>query len=368
MSASTLTVATFPWPRAAAVLAITLLAHAWLFDRVQDILLGADRSPPEAMTVNARLLTPPAPEPPAAPRPQPRPAPLPRPRPASAPVIAFEPPPVTVDTRPIESAPPPEGASEELPPPMTQNAERPTEPVAAEPLEFDASGEALAEALSSLPSLNAALPATARYTYRTSYSELRLASGVTTVDWALAEDGGYRLRMATEALGVTLIELESTGRLREFGLAPERYTEARARRAATAANVDWQARRVTFSARAHERPLVEGVQDRISFQFQLMLLGQARPERFKAGRTTVMRVAGRDDVSTYTFRSVGLDRTATGRGPLDTVRVERVSATDTEARVEVWLAPDLGWVPVRLRFTDRHGRVTESVLESASTP
>jgi hypothetical protein len=36
--------------------------------------------------------------------------------------------------------------------------------------------------------------------------------------------------------------------------------------------------------------------------------------------------------------------------------------------MEVWLAPALSWLPVRLRFTDRYGRVTESVLESMATP
>jgi len=69
----------------------------------------------------------------------------------------------------------------------------------------------------------------ARYVYRTTNSEIRLATGTTTVDWTLAGDGQYRLRMTTVALGMTVLELDSQGSLREFGW-PERYVETRARR------------------------------------------------------------------------------------------------------------------------------------------
>jgi hypothetical protein len=106
------------------------------------------------------------------------------------------------------------------------------------------------------------------------------------------------------------------------------------------------------------------MQDRVSFQIQLMLLGQAQPRLFRPGALLVMWMAGRDDVAEYRFRSAGRDATVTGIGELEAVRLERVIARETEARIEVWLAPALGWLPVRLRFTDRLGRVTESVLDS----
>jgi predicted P-loop ATPase len=54
-----------------------------------------------------------------------------------------------------------------------------------------------------------------------------------------------------------VLELDSQGTLRAFGLAPDRYTETRVRRGAVAANFDWEGRRITFSARAHERPLAD---------------------------------------------------------------------------------------------------------------
>jgi len=354
--------------RAAAVLLATLLAHALVLERVNRILSGGEpQRPAEESTVTARLLPPPAPPAAAAPPPAPpapRPPPRPRPAPIVAPVPAAEPAPVEV---------PPIGAfGEDLaaakePPPAAEPAVEPEpapQPLAeAEPEEVEASGEALRAALAERP----ALPSSARYVYRTTNSEIRLATGTTTVDWTLAGDGQYRLRMTTVALGMTVLELDSQGSLREFGLAPERYVETRARRSPEAANFDWAGRRVTFSAKAHERPLAEGVQDRVSFQIQLMLLGQARPEWFRPGARTVMQMAGRDDLASYRFRSAGRETTQTGLGPMEAVRIERVTEKGSDARIEVWLVPSLAWLPVRLRFTDRYGRVTESVLESVPT-
>jgi hypothetical protein len=33
-----------------------------------------------------------------------------------------------------------------------------------------------------------------------------------------------------------------------------------------------------------------------------------------------------------------------------------------DSRIEVWLAPALQWLPVKLRFTDRRGQTTENLL------
>ena len=352
--------------RAALVLLATLLAHAFLLERVDRMLAGAESGEPkEEAAVTARLLPPPAPPAPAAPPPPaPRPAPRPRPAPVVAPAPAAEP--ARVEAPPI-GAFGEQLAAEQEPPLAPEPAVVPEpaqQPVAeAEPEEVEASGEPLRAALAQRP----ALPSAARYVYRTTNSEIRLATGTTTVEWTLAGDGRYQLRMTTVALGMTVLELDSQGSLREYGLAPERYVETRARRSPEAANFDWDGRRVTFSAKAHERALAEGAQDRVSFQIQLMLLGQARPEWFRPGARTVMQMAGRDDMASYRFRSAGRVTTQTGLGPMEAVRLERVTAKDSDARIEVWLVPSLAWLPVRLRFTDRYGRVTESVLESMPT-
>lgn len=369
--------------RALLVLAVTLLVHALVLQHVDRLLAGAEPElPHDIAAVSARLLAPPVPPvaTQAAPAPPAAPAPAIRKRPAAigAPPVAAAPVewPATVDVAPdafgAEPVPTPQEPSVVAAAPTSPEPASTVEPAVgpaadSEPEVFDATGSALHAALAGLPQVRAALPVSARYVYRTTNSELRLASATSTVDWSLDGDGRYRLRLTTTAVGMTVLELDSQGTLRPFGLAPDRYTETRVRRGAATANFDWEGRRITFSARAHERPLADGVQDRISFQFQLMLLGQAQPERFRKGRQTVLWMASRDDVTEYRFRSTGSATAVTGIGELDAVRVERVVANDHDARVEVWLVPELGWLPARLRFTDRYGRVTESVLESMPT-
>ena len=355
--------------RASLVLLTTLLAHALVLQRVNRMLLVASTGPDEVATVRARLLQPPAPEaapPPAPPPPKPRPPKVMRPKP---------PPPVPAPAAEPAQAPGPVDGSPAMPDAPLAAQEAPADAAvaqpepealeaAAEPVPFEATGEVLMFALAKLPEMRAAMPAAARYVYRTTNSEIRIATGTTVVDWTLADDGRYELRLTTTAVGITVLELLSQGNLGDFGLAPKRYTETRARRAAEAANFDWDGRRITFSARADERPLADGTQDRVSFQIQLMLLGQAQPELFRPGAQLVMWMAGRDDLADYRFRAAGRESTATGIGVLDAVRLERIVSRERDARIDVWVVPQLGWLPVRLRFTDRLGRVTESVLES----
>jgi hypothetical protein len=366
--------------RALLVLLVTLLAHALLLDRVNRGMTYVGSLPDDASPIAARLLPPPMPQPPPPPpRPEPRPRPAPvRPKPAAPPpVVAEAPAPAVIETAPpaVDVAPAPlEDARKPQPaeaavgapgPDAVVDADAAVPSAAAEPMPepVQAAGEMLQFALDNLEQQRAAMPTEARYVYRTTNSELRIATGTTVVDWLLNDEGRYQLRLATTAVGITVLELLSQGHLRPFGLAPVRYVETRVRRPAESAHFDWDGRRITFSARSHERALADGMQDRLSFQIQLMLLGQAQPEWFDQGRQIVMWMAGRDDLLSYRFRSAGHEPTSTGIGVLDAVRLERLVAPG-EARVDVWLVPRLGWLPAKLRFTDRLGRVTESVLES----
>ncbi len=366
--------------RASLVLVATLLAHALVLERMGRVLLVALTGPDEVATVHVRLLQPPTPEapPPAPPPPKPRPPKMVRPKPpppvpppVAEPVVE----PVAEPVAEPAQVPVPVDGSPAMPDAPLAVQEAPADAVvaqpgpdapelAAEPVPFEATGDVLFFALANLPEMRAAMPAAARYVYRTSNSEIRIATGTTVVDWTLADDGRYELRLTTTAVGITVLELLSQGNVGDFGLAPDRYTEKRVRRAAEAANFDWDGRRITFSARTYERPLAYGTQDRVSFQIQLMLLGQAQPGLFRPGAQLVMWMAGRDDLADYHFRVAGRESTATGLGVLDAVRLERIVSRERDARIDVWLVPQLGWLPVRLRFTDRLGRATESVLES----
>lgn len=394
------------WGRLAAVMVASIVAHLLVLDRVGVHRDDDAPAPPASPIVAARLIEPPVPaRPPAtpiAPRPRtpprasakPRAAPTPRPRPsepaapasAPTPAIAIDPGTPIIDgvapdaeplPAPTQTAETPPSVVEQAALPSTPaeptdaqsaNAERPRpENAAPDPdAPFLASGTAFADEIAR----NGAavkLPTSARYIYNTRYSELSL-SGTTTIDWQ-REAMAYKLRMVTRALGFDLIELTSSGRLAPYGLAPDRYVEARTRRAPQAANFDWPGAKVSFSARNRDRTLAAGTQDRLSFQFQLMWLAQALPQRIGQDARMVLPVAGRDDVASYQFRFAGRQKVDTGLGEIETIKIERIVDRSADAQVDVWLAPEFDWLPVKLRFTDRQQRVTESVLQSLeSTP
>jgi hypothetical protein len=196
-------------------------------------------------------------------------------------------------------------------------------------------------------------------------SRYSAVTGTTTIEWRVdPATRRYESRLTSSVLGLTVAEITSVGTVRRFGLAPDRYVQKTMTRSAQAANIDWERRVVTFSARSHERPAREGVQDRLSFQFQLMALAQALPDAFRPGVVVTMEVAGNRDVETYRFVVVGPERLETAAGPFDSIKLDRPKGEGADTRIEAWLAPSLRWMAVRMRFTDRRGNVTESLLES----
>lgn len=357
--------------RAVTLLAVSLLVHWWVLGGIER---AADEAPEvndrPARTVTAVLLAPPPPPPPVVRRAPPRPkaGPPPTAQPAPAPEIApAPPPPPPVEQTPVEDAPLP---ANEVPASQAEGAPAVIEdPVL--PAER-ADGTDLAAELAETGVLPGGLPARATYVYLTTGSEYQVLTGETSIAWTLADDGRYEAHLATVALGITALELKSTGAVRRFGLAPERFTQKRIRRSEEAANFDWNKRRVTFSARSFERELREGIQDRLSFQFQLMALAQRLPDRFRAGAAVEFPVAGPDGVDTYAFVVGGDEPIVTELGEFVARKIERPrGAGGADSRIEVWLAPALQWLPVKLRFTDRRGRTTENVLlriEDGSQP
>lgn len=371
--------------RALVVLALSLLAHAVAlvvgrraleipapdFDAEHVIEVSLQTAPP----VPAAVETPPAPRRTVkrAPRPPPAPAPVeeaaPSPTASPAPVESVP----ASDPMPAESVPAePETAAargEEMPEPGVEPEPMPAAPNVPMAGEFDASGAALLAQIGHPPLQRAWLPVSARYAYRTTDTRFPAVTGATTVHWRFEEDHRYSARLVTTVFGLSVLDLESTGRVQRFGLAPDRYTEKTVGRTEWATNFDWSTRRVTFSASNVEHELREGIQDRLSFQFQLMALGQRLPDRFRPGATIVLSVGGRNDIALYRLHVIGSERLQTGVGEFDTVKLERPKSDDNrDSRIEVWLAPDAAWLPVKLRFTDRRDQVTENLLSEVAIP
>ena len=326
-------------PRAAFVLALVLLIHVWalyVFSRSLSTLVPDDVT---QTTLSVSLLAPPAPTPAVE---APKPKPTPRPRAPNAPTIA----------PPVAPTPAPAPTVEEAPP------EPPTAPpiVAADPPSTPAAP--------TLPPGVQALPTKGRIVYRTSYTRLLGVTAMTFVDWSIDPDKAtYELWLRTvEPAG--LLDLRSTGTLKSFGIAPDNYIEKiEIANRELRADFDWKVNAVTFVGRGAGQPASfgEGTQDPLSLQFHLPLLAQTYPWRFAPGSEVTFAVARRN-VEKYSFVVEGFESVRIDGTDVMTLKIDRKRGPDATRRVEIWMAPEFQWLPVRLRFTDTNDEVWDSVL------
>jgi hypothetical protein len=154
----------------------------------------------------------------------------------------------------------------------------------------------------------------------------------------------------------------SEGRVTASGLAPERFAErARGERAA---HFDFEGGRIRFSANTPDAVLAPGAQDRLSVTLQLTALLAAAPERYPPGTQITLQTAGVRDAEPWVWE-VQADETLPLAGrALATVRLLRAARHEYDTRVELWLAPALGHLPVRLRLTQANGDVADQQLQS----
>jgi hypothetical protein len=193
--------------------------------------------------------------------------------------------------------------------------------------------------------------------------------GEAIVTWR-AGDGKYAVSAESKVplLG-TITHDRSSGTIDAFGLAPGEFTEKRMRKDPTTATFDREARALRFSESKQVYPLKGGEQDRVSITWQLAAVARGAGERFKPGSTWPFFVAGRRDAETWVFKVIKRERVQTGLGEVEAVLVERQPVADKKDQVlEVWLAPQHEWYPVKLRYADGDKEQVEQTLKTVTKP
>ena len=143
------------------------------------------------------------------------------------------------------------------------------------------------------------------------------------------------------------------------GLRPDRFVVQRggAERSRTeTASFNWESSKATLSAGGNTREwdLRPGAQDLLSFMHQLsFIVGEANPPAVWV--TTARRF------DTVRIEVIGKVTVETDLGPIGAVHF-RNQSSDDGLRFEVWLAPDYGNLPVKIRLRDRRGEEAEQVL------
>ncbi|HEX9180547.1 MAG TPA: DUF3108 domain-containing protein, partial [Burkholderiales bacterium] len=209
-----------------------------------------------------------------------------------------------------------------------------------------------------------ALPARAELQYVVFYGESGFRAGRARHLWEL-EGERYRIRTRIEPVGIVSwfyrgeFEHESEGRVTSQGLRPDHYVTQRGRPERMEYVIfDWEQRRATLSTAGltFEAEAAPGTQDQVSFLHQLPFLLDG------AGGFSMLIANGRR-IERHEVEVVGEETIATERGEFRTLHLRR-RPPEGGAAVDLWLAPELGYLPVKLRMKNRKGDVVEQLLSS----
>jgi hypothetical protein len=207
------------------------------------------------------------------------------------------------------------------------------------------------------------LPQTGSINYELFMGKSRLHIGRTSQTWEISERR-YRLSSASETTGLAglfrpyQLDYVSEGRVDATGFQPESFLVRRGRNGSRqyAVRFDWSSKQLTLGPTAAPRKvaLPPGTLDILSFIYQLVR-SQLAPGRFQLYITTGSRL----DIHSF---DIGPEEDVeVPIGTIRTVPVRQVRIPGQES-IEVWLAPERRYLPVRVRFLDRNGELSGEQL------
>lgn len=180
-------------------------------------------------------------------------------------------------------------------------------------------------------------------------------------------DGRYNIKLVTEAVGWATIfaskplYAETVGTIGPGGLRPERYTHRSPRGKEEVSVFDYENKKITYSSLKDPLPLLNGIQDRLSFMIQLAWMMKVAPERFTLGETVDLPMAGRNKVEEVSFW-VESDADIVMPGGVLVPAVHLSSHREGErfkGKIDIWLDRTDRLLPVRIRFEEVRGQVLD---------
>ena len=313
--------------------ALVLLVHLALLQG-SPLTLGLSQTPPPPQSFSTRLVALVPVTPVAAPA---------RPHSAAARSVAAAP---ASTARHSADAPAAELATPEpaVPPLSTPDAAAPP------------AAEALAAAAPPAPPASPAtkaphsVPGSARLSYQVEANKFPFSASA-ELQWQ--QDGQiYDARLALSAFGQTRVQT-SRGDITPAGLAPIRFSDKY--RSEVAAHFNRDSGKVTFSANTPDVPLLPGAQDRLSVLLQLAALIAGDPAHYPAGTTLSFQTIGPRDADSWLFTVGSEEKLKLPGGEQMTLKLVRNPRQEFDQKVELWLAPALGYLPARLRITEPNG-------------
>ena len=227
-------------------------------------------------------------------------------------------------------------------PPQPLPATRPAEP-AAEPFDW---------------------PPSTRMNYALNGHYRGPVSGTAQVEW-LREGSRYQVRMRTAIGPVLSRQIVSEGELTDQGLAPRRFDGEQ--KVLFSAARRWSLRfgpeRITL-ADGREVSTLPGAQDEASQFVQLTWLFTTRPDRLAVGQSIELPLIVSRSLDRWVYDVVAEETLQFPFGAVPTFHVKpRRPAQSGDLAAEIWFAPSLQYLPVRILIRQREDSWADLTLE-----
>ncbi len=183
----------------------------------------------------------------------------------------------------------------------------------------------------------------------------------------LIDGGRYQLNFLVQAEGLTALFLPdllqtSEGLLTKTGLQPLNYLYQFGNKADKNRNAvfDWQGKtlELTTSKGLKTEPLLEGTQDMLSFMYQFMYVAPLEEMQ--------LNITNGKKLREYHYVFEGEENVNSQLGEVRTIHIAH-TGIDSEEKTELWLAIDYQYIPVKIRKSEKEGKVYEFVATRVVT-
>jgi len=183
-------------------------------------------------------------------------------------------------------------------------------------------------------------------------SQGQLQTGAAMLTWSI-DGSAYELSLHVQAMLLFHRVEKSVGLLTSTGIAPRRYSSSRSGRSEQATHFRPELGRIQFSANKPDEAWLSGAQDRLSVLMELAALLAGRSQGYERGERIQIQVATLDNAQIWEFMVQGRSSLNFPTGEVEVIELIRKQRHEYDPRLQIWFAPELGFLPVRILQSSR---------------
>ena len=192
-------------------------------------------------------------------------------------------------------------------------------------------------------------------------------SGTGTLQWS-HDSAQYQARLEITAFGLRLRTWNSSGKLGNQGLQPEHFED-------TTRSGQWNTRFlrdkgvISFSSGSPDQPLQADAQDKLSALLQLGAIVSADPQHYSNGESIHFQAADAHQAERWEFHGSAPETLQLAAGEsLVASKFTKEPTPEFNQKIEVWLAPVMAYLPVRMRITESSGSFVDLLWHKPHKP